>query len=233
MQNLSTLQEQEEQNPSDVATRSGIGANNLSPCTISYTSLIHAWAQSGRKDAPGRALQILRFMERQQPSGAIPDSITYNVVLSALARHGLALEAHQLLNEMIARMHDNNNKNYGEKRLMYPNVISWATVIQAYSRSQRSDSWIKANDLLLELEHLYDSNGLLSLQPTMDIYSVAILAQKWGYHIDVAEQIFWRIIDRYQQNSVLKNNPPNTSVCNALLVYGQPVVIQLHRNEPK
>ena len=214
MHNLSLLQEQEE-GSSDASASSHGGVNSLSPCTISYTALIHAWAQSSRKDAPDRALQILRFMERRQQIGAIPDSITYNVVLSALARHGLATEAHQLLNEMIMRMMHNMNES--RKRIVYPNVISWATVIEAYTRTQRSDSGNKANALLLELEHIYDTTGLISLQPTADIYSVAILAQKWEDCSDIAEEIFWRMIDRYQRNSIAQNNPPNTSVCNALL----------------
>jgi pentatricopeptide repeat protein len=218
MHHLSVLQEQERGDYTNVSRNSHNGTNNdLSPCTISYTSLIHAWAQSHRKDAPDRAVQILRFMEQQPPNGVIPDSITYNVVLNALARHGLATEAHELLNEMIGRMMHGGDIHSNEKRIMYPNVISWATVIQAYSNSQRSDAWMKANDLLLELEHLYDTTGLKSLQPTADIYAVTILAQKWGDHIAIAEQIFSRIIDRYQRNSILKNNPPNTSVCNALL----------------
>ena len=221
MKRLSLLQhdeEKEEGTSSDV--RVGSDSDRLSPNTISYTTLIQAWAQSDRRDAPNRALHILRFMEQQQEIGAMPDTMTYNVVLHALSRHGLAIEAHQLLNEMIGRMMHNIDDT--EKSTTYPNQISWATVIQAYNNSKGSNSGMKSNDLLLELEHLYDTTRIRSLQPNADIYSMAILAQISGDHADIAEQLFWRMMDRYQQNAVVpihhvKNIPPNTSVCNALL----------------
>jgi pentatricopeptide repeat protein len=202
---------------------------DLSPCIISYTTLIHAWAQSYRIDAPKHALQILRHIEHQQKLyqqgdnidavGVSPDTITYNVVLSAFARHGLANDAQQLLNEMKARMLTDHDGIYVT---MYPNVISYATVIHAYKNSRRHDADIRANVLLLELEHLYDTTGNTSLKPTPDIYSAAILAQHTN--IEVAEKIFWRMVDRHEQkqhhSSTVDCNTlyaPNTCVCNALL----------------
>jgi pentatricopeptide repeat protein len=220
MKNKSVQQEQKEHLPA-LGHRSYVA-----PCKISYTTLINAWAQSYRIDAPQNALQILRHMEQQQkyqiPNvltvDICPDTITYNTVLNAFARHGLANEAHQLLNEMKLRMATDYDRKYST---MYPNVISYATVMQSYRNSSRHDVDVQANNLLLEIEELYDHTGIASLQPTPDLYSITILAQ--STNIETAENIFWRMVDRYEKQhrtSSIDTNTvctPNTYVCNALL----------------
>jgi pentatricopeptide repeat protein len=209
---------------------------DLSPCTIAYTTLIHAWAQSHRTDAPKRALTILRHMEKvhrdeicrvsKHSTLVSPDTITLNAVLNAFARHGKADDAHQLLDEMKQRMFRRScNDDAHGVTTMCPNVISWATVIQAYINSHRVDAGNQANDLLFELEDLYDKSDDVSLKPTPAIYSVAILAQ--DRNVDAAEVILWRMVDRYHRhvlNSSTTNvaigsalYAPNTSVCNAIL----------------
>jgi tetratricopeptide (TPR) repeat protein len=205
---------------------------DLAPCTIAYTSLIHAWAQSGRNEAPQRALTILRHMEQLylqnvalSASGkqlVAPDTIALNVVLFAFARHGLAREAHELLDEMKKRMLNRDSQNSLIVPI-YPDVISWATVVQAYINSGRPDSAIQAYDLLLEIEELYESTGDLSLRSTPDLYTLVILAQE--QNAVKAESILWRMVDRYLR-AVLNSTShepssipcaPNTSVCNAVL----------------
>jgi pentatricopeptide repeat protein len=205
---------------------------DLAPCTIAYTSLIHAWAQSGRNEAPQHALTILRYMEQlylhDTVLGAgskrlvIPDTIALNVVLSAFSRQGLALEAHELLDEMKLRM---LNRDSLDDRIVpiYPNVISWATVIQAYINSGRSDSAKHAYDLMLEIEELYETTGDLSLRSTPDLYALVILAQ--DQNVVEAESILWRMFDRYQRGvssstvheAINMPHAPNTYVCNAVL----------------
>jgi pentatricopeptide repeat protein len=198
------------------------GREDLAPCTIAYSSLIHAWAQSSRNDAPQRAMTILRHMEKvYRETGrplVVPDTVTFNTVLSAFAKHGRADEARGLLLEMKSRSINGGGGIVGVR----PDAISWATVIHAFSKSRRSDAGAQLNRLLHELEDLYDATGDTSLKPTPRIYAAVISAH--ARNTEAAEAVLWRMVDRYRQSvsdshsiSAAVHDPPNAYVCNALL----------------
>jgi len=194
------------------------GRRDLAPDTVAYTSLIQAWAQSRRVEGPERALTILRYMMEKTPDSPAPNSLTLNSVLNAFARRGMATQAHSLLREMVSR-HNTSGKD-DEHSQMRPNNICWATVIHAYKLSDRRDAGARADELLLELEHMYDKSGEEADKPTPAIYASVITAHGPNDTMG-AEAILWRMVDRYraslanpQKNAV---DPPNTFVCNALL----------------
>lgn len=198
------------------------GRADLVPNTIAYTALIHAWARSPRSEAPQRALTILRHMETvYRDTGqmlAAPDTITYNAVLSAFARHGKAEDAQRLLEEMTARI---ARGAVG----VWPDAISWATVMHAVRKRRRADSAAVVHALLRDLENLYVTTRHPTLKPTPRVYAAVILAH--ARNADGAEVVLWRMLELYQQSSVpdadstgttaIVRDAPDTFVCNALL----------------
>jgi hypothetical protein len=98
-----------------------------------------------------------------------------------------------------------------------PDAISWTTLIDGYSRNKAPDASQQVNDLLTELESLYDGSGDATLNPTARTYASAIMAHGLNGSTQNAEAIFWRMINRYQDPKIRGALPPTTLVCNALL----------------
>lgn len=197
----------------EVLSKSSPDRHDLAPCTIAYTSLIHAWAQSARSDAPHRAVRILRHLDQKYSETAdsrfMPDTIVLNTVLNAFAKHGLATAARSLLNEFKGQLF--TGLSQGSR--LRPDSISWATVIQAFRNRRSPDSGTIAKELLLELEELYAKIGDNSMKPPASMYASVILAD--SLDTDAAEAEFFRMVDRYQ--SKLSDVSPTAIVCNALL----------------
>ena len=62
------------------------------PDTITYTSLIKCWSESGRPKAASRAEDIIELLHKRYDEGhreCKPDSFAYNVALNAIAKSGV------------------------------------------------------------------------------------------------------------------------------------------------
>jgi hypothetical protein len=62
------------------------------PDTITYTSLIKCWGESGHAGAAKRAEEIIELLHKQYNEGyeeCKPDSMVYNVALNAIAKSGV------------------------------------------------------------------------------------------------------------------------------------------------
>lgn len=63
------------------------------PDTITYTSLIKCWSESGRPKAASRAEYIIELLHKRFDEGhreCKPDSRAYNVALNAIAKSGVS-----------------------------------------------------------------------------------------------------------------------------------------------
>lgn len=137
------------------------------------------------------ANQLLDEMEN-------PDSVTYNGVLKAHAKspsRDSAWYAEQLLDEM-ERVNEHQvlqNRLWYEKRSLgdltqeqleegpppitvKPNVRSYSTVMDAWSRGKDLESAERANDLLLRMEELYKQTGDEGCRPNEVSYNTVIAA---------------------------------------------------------
>jgi hypothetical protein len=212
-------------------TRTAQSRPDLVPCTITYTTLMYAWAQSSRNDAPNRALAIWNHMEQQNhrrrddgnPSIAL-DTTALNAVLYALSRHSRVDQALELLEKY--KRHANTVWS-SSPLAPRPDVISWATVIHAIGQRRDANSGPRATALLHDLEHLYNQTRDPSLQPTTALYG-AVIAAHSSQDALAAEALFWRLVEDYEacpSNATASLNcsrhtwpiAPTTEICNAVL----------------
>lgn len=74
------------------------------PDTITYTSLIKCWSESGRPKAASRAEEIIELLHRRYDEGhdeCKPDSMAYNVALNAIAKSGVPRSAERAEGEQL------------------------------------------------------------------------------------------------------------------------------------
>jgi len=177
----------------------------LEPCTIIYTSLISAWAQSDTECAPDRARDIFREMGRKaklERKNTSPNIITLNTVLEAFCNHGQIEEAQKFLATM--------------KRGVRPDTKSYMTILKAYAKSSLIDAAENAQEFLRELEDDYRS-GEGTTKPTVRMYSQLLVA--WGNSPKSdaafrAEELFWQMM-RQEDDSI--GVLPDTATFNCVL----------------
>jgi pentatricopeptide repeat protein len=132
------------------------GYLDFQPSVWVYSSVLKAWAKSGRHDGPERAKRILERMKEKYQSGENPalqpNSIAYNIVIDSYARAGKPVQALEVLQEMID-LHEKGVLDCG------PNVLSYTGVINAHGRI-RNKYWIqpeKAEEVFRRMVSMDDS----------------------------------------------------------------------------
>jgi pentatricopeptide repeat protein len=195
------------------------GHDDLTPNVIAYTASIQAWANSRRRDAPVRALSLLRRMQHisrrrggsdgPRQECAAPNLHTYNTVLYAFAQHGLALDAERLFDEM------KDLAQHARDASMSPNSMSYTNLIHAHAKNRLDNSPDRCRELLLAMEMGMDE-GNERIMPTASTYS-AVLKACGSYSGDDAEAILWRMQGRFANSMTNGCPPPTTRICNSLL----------------
>ena len=170
------------------------------PDIVSWNSVLNAWARSPEKDAPQRAIDLVlvelehglepniisfntliwtfarrgmlkeagEVMDKMQTRyGVEPDTITYNTLLYALKDD--AVKAEQLLLKMITLCDENPS--------LKPNTITFNTVLYSWANSPNPVAPIRAEELLLHMERLYQA-GNEDVEP--DVYSYTSVMQAWA-----------------------------------------------------
>jgi len=184
----------------------------LAPTPAIYSAVISAWSKRSRVDAAERALKILRHMQDAK-NQVYPDTTVWNAVLNVFAKQGDAAGSLALLDEMKGLSPRSDSAK--------PDSASYATVIHALSRSQQMPRAAhKAIQLLDELVQLYEENGEKDMQPTAHSYNSAITACGNSGESDsgnMAESIFWNMVQRQERLGDTGAPRPNTLVCNSVL----------------
>ena len=140
------------------------------PDVVSYSSVMSCWARSGQNGAAERAEALLREMQARWKDGEVglrPNSISYTTVMHAYARRGEAEKAEALLEEM----HFDHSVNGNEAAK--PTVISFSTVLDAWSKCKSKHSPQRAEKMLLKMWKLYES-GKLDDPPSNFCYNCTI-----------------------------------------------------------
>jgi hypothetical protein len=169
------------------------GDSNFQPNTISYNTVIAAYAKDG-----GQANEALALLKKMGP---LADVISYNAVLLAFARSGLpdaGERAEALLREM-----------------QTVNARSYTTVIDAWSRSNAEDKAERAYSLLQEMEDAYEKTQDLKIRPNCISYSTVINAYALSKDPRKAQKS-WNILKRMRQ---LSDSGKNTHAAPSLITY--------------
>ena len=177
----------------------------LEPCTILYTALISAWAQSDVDRAPNRTVEIFQEMVQKSKSGRrslSPNAITLNAVLEAFCNQGRIDEASEFL--------------HNTKQVVSPDSKSYLIILKAYANSHSKNAVGKAQAFLGDIEDDY-RRGEATTKPTVGMYSQILVALGNSGENDAAfrtEELFWKLM-KYDHNDI--GVVPDTATLNCVL----------------
>ena len=118
----------------------------IEPNTVVINSVMSTWVKSKIPAAVNRTAELLE--EMKELDSAQPDLISYNTHIHALAVHGKRPGYAQRANDMLAELEE-MSKN--KKHRIRPNLFSYNTVIDAWSKSLEYDAAWKAVKVLRRL----------------------------------------------------------------------------------
>ena len=197
------------------------GDEELKPNVISYNSVINAWAKTGTVYGVETAMKLLITMEND----GIADVISYNAVIHAWARCGSkhsGEKAESILLRMKDRvvMADRMDEDFKEDRdgqsnekmhvvqfdrmfsslgSVKPNIRTYSSVIDAWSRSSCPTAARRAQAILNEMEWAFEETGDRSIQPNTVTYSTVINAYARSRDMENKASAALQVLKRMQQ----------------------------------
>lgn len=167
------------------------------PSLLAYNNCLKAWKEAGNSE---RALKLLNKMDEE----GIANTVSFTIVISALAQDGTKMAAHQANELMEKRMlvkdstvkpntHTFNsvihawvqcgNVKRAEQVLRVmesslatgPNVVSYSTVMGGWAKSNDKDALTRAKDLFQKMEKAYE-RGNAECKPNLFSYVTLINA---------------------------------------------------------
>jgi hypothetical protein len=184
------------------------------PNTVSYTTVISAYATSPVRGAHLKAQQLLRVMEDLgvADSSLNPNTYTYNAVIKAVARSGskdAPYQAEALLHRMIKIFQDGHFNHQ-----VFPDLTSYNTVLHAWASSMHTKASDRAQELLRQMKNLSDKkySSTINIRPDIISYNTVCDAIAKSRKEDSAENIL-RIIEEMKQCGI----EPDTTSYNTLL----------------
>lgn len=135
------------------------------PDLVTFNTLLDGYAKRGLGE---RALDLFEWLEEQSNQGhpeLCPNTLTYNIVLCALARDSRP-NVEEVAEELFRKM---------EKNGVPQNQVSLTYLIDAWSKSDRPDKAQHAHSLLMEMMQR-DKDGEHSIHPDVVIFSVVLKA---------------------------------------------------------
>jgi len=142
---------------------------------VSFNTLLHAWARQADKgdpEAPGRAEEILRLMERLSREGnndIVPDVYSFTIVIQAWS--SLQDETGVFHSKLLLR----RMENVGNQRLaVRPNTVTYTSVLGAIAKSKIPSAGADAMDIFDRMWDRYESGGDQSCKPDSAAFSAVI-----------------------------------------------------------
>ncbi len=172
------------------------GILDYPPDVWCYNYVLKCWMHSRRDDATTRALQ---FLETMREDGVIPDIATMNTVLNTIAKQQNARQAEKFLNQLYQAYLDDPSHN------PQPNVVSFGTVLKAWSLSKDPEATERAEALLLKLQNLHES-GLSQCRPDQAIFSSVIKCYASSHTRDAPYKAE-AVLREMQQTAQREKNP--------------------------
>eukprot|EP00934_Nitzschia_sp_Nitz4_P001906 Nitzschia sp. Nitz4//scaffold1_size375055//43163//45991//NITZ4_000218-RA/size375055-processed-gene-0.300-mRNA-1//1//CDS//3329540871//1906//frame0 len=165
---------------------------HVRPNVYTYSSLMHAWVKSQRREAPERVEDLLDEMEalhEEYPDWNVsPNQITYTTAIDAWAKARRVDRVEDLLQDMFEKAQEGTQE-------LKPNLPAFNGYMVALARAGQFD---KAEQLLAQMEHWY-STGELEEQPTVISYSTlldAFAKSRASASAERAEAILRQMKDR-------------------------------------
>ena len=178
--------------------------NILNPTTVTYTSVITAWARSNQPHSAERAEAVLSDMiyayDRMRDASIRPNQLSYGAILAAWAgsRHPKAADrAEKILNGLIDRY--SRGEGGDECR---PNEVMFNSVLHALSNSSRTDATDRARELLGRMWKLYDNCGHLDVRPTTTTYNCLLHCLAKSKREDLARETLKLLGQMERDNSI-------------------------------
>jgi hypothetical protein len=141
----------------------------LRPDAFSMSILATAWAKSRTKDAAQNAEAILSYMDS---NGIVPNTVTYNAVLSAIAAGNQldkAIKAEGIVRQMKQRQELGQQQQ--QQQDCAPDIYTYQSLIQAWSRTSFSGAPQKAEQILQYLEEVSQQQQNEHLEPNVYCYT--------------------------------------------------------------
>jgi len=145
----------------------------LEPDEFTMSTLATAWAKSHSEEAAQKAEAIIQYMDFK---GLVPNTITYNSVLHAIAvgnQCDKALRAEDIVNRMKQR-----HEEKGED--CEPDVYTYQSLIQAWSRTSIPGSPQKAERILLYMDNEASSGKKNCKRLAPNAYCFTTVIHSWA-----------------------------------------------------
>ena len=185
------------------------------PTTVMYNVFINVLAEGGRANEAEAYLELLCRRASQRPddenrtkeSMVEPNTRSFNICLKAWARLGAGKRAQELLKGMQKLSHVFQD--------VQPDVVSYNSVIDAWSKSKDRRSGQKARELLEKMKRKDHRNGkhskAINLRPNTRTYTSVIHALANNGDAEEAERLLWEMLNVY------RDIEPTTLTFNAVL----------------
>lgn len=142
----------------------------IQPDIFTYNTLMKAWVKSGHPELVENAERILFKMERlasTRDDSAQLTSRNFNIVLNAYSKSKNRF-AGQKAFALLDRMRKSTT--------IQPDVVSYTSVMECYSKSTEPDAAAVVLELLQELQKKHETTNDPNLMPNARTYTMAILA---------------------------------------------------------
>lgn len=146
---------------------------DLQPDEFSMSTLATAWAKSHSEEAAQKAEAIIQYMDLK---GLIPNTITYNSVLHAIAvgnQCDRALRAEDIVQRM-KRRHEENAED------CKPDVYTYQSLIQAWSRTSLPGAPQKAEQILSFMDEEASSGKKNCQRLAPNAYCFTTVIHSWA-----------------------------------------------------
>ena len=191
----------------------------IQPNHVCYSSVIHAWSNSGAPDAAERASAILADMQMQQRGGDGSSLQQREAMTALLGAYGTSedgdgnangiLQAEALLNQMIEVAKDSGNVD------SMPNVVTFTALIdclaQSVARSVKGDGGnaaMKAEQILRNMEES-------SVRPSTITYNALINVWSKTQRADSGEKAAFWLKEMEERDDIQPDAATYTSVIDA------------------
>jgi len=172
----------------------GMISSGIEPNLSTYHFLLNSIAKSGRRDLSQKADKMLESILSEKHDFT-PNTITFTLVLEILAKSGgkdRAFRASRILKQMLDySLHNEEVK---------PNTYTFNVVIDAFSKSgiRNPEMALSAQNLLAQLEEMYEKSGSQDLKPSVYTFTSvldAIANCSCRDSISNAMSVYDRVID--------------------------------------
>lgn len=136
--------------------------------SISFNTVLHAWAISRKKGGGRRAQQLLEHMEKMYNAGNLdvkPDVFSYTAVMSAwaaTATKGGARgdgEEKDVIDKAMILLHKMEQACALGDDNICPNAVTYTVMINILARSGKSGAALNAHEILVQMENQYRRSG--------------------------------------------------------------------------